>query len=75
MKDLNKASERAVIGSFHLRREGTGGKLARLQVIGNTFTALALSGAGLIGTGATGFIRFNIAFHNTPFRQNELFVG
>ena len=63
MKDLNKAGKRAVIGSFHLRREDTGRKLVILQVVGNTVTALALSGAGLIGTVAPGFANINLAFH------------
>jgi hypothetical protein len=32
-------------------------------VIGEAFTALALSGAGLVGAGALGFIDLNLAFH------------
>jgi len=33
-------------------------------VIGNAFTALALSGTGLVGAGAVGFSDFNLTFHN-----------
>jgi len=32
-------------------------------VVGNTFTAFALSRTWLIGAGAFGFIDFNLAFH------------
>jgi len=64
LKDLNKTGKGAVVGLLYFRGKHTTGKLIILQVIGNTFTALALSGAGLIGTGTFGFIVFNLAFHN-----------
>jgi hypothetical protein len=64
LKDLNKTGKGAVVGLFHLGWKYTAGKLVILQVIGNTLTALALSGAGLIGTRAFVFIVFNLAFHS-----------
>jgi len=67
LKDVNKPGKGAVVGLFHLRGKYTAGKLVILQVIGNAFTALALSGAGLIGTRALGFIVFNLAFHSDLF--------
>ena len=63
MKDLNKPGKGAVVGLFYLRGKYTAGKFVILQVIGNAFTALALSGAGLIGTRAFVFIVFYLAFH------------
>jgi len=62
-KDLHKFSKRAVIGLLHLGGKDTGRKLVKLQVVSNTLTALALSGAGLIGAGAFSFINFNLALH------------
>jgi hypothetical protein len=73
LKDLDKAGKRAVISPFYVWREDTGGKLIILQVVGNTVTALALSGAGFIGAVALGFVGINLAFHKKPFRQNKLF--
>ena len=63
MKDLNKPGKGAVIGLFYLRGKYAAGKLVILQVIGNAFTAFALSGTGLISTGAFGFSDFNLTFH------------
>jgi len=63
LKGLNKTGEGAVIAPFHFWSEDAGRKLVKLQVIDNALTALALSGARLIGTGAFGFIDFNLAFH------------
>jgi len=63
LKDLNKTGKGTVVGLFHLGWKYTAGKLIILQVIGNAFTALALSGAGLISTRALVFIVFNLTFH------------
>jgi len=65
-KDLNKPSKRAVIGLLHLRGKDTGRKLVILQVVSDTLAALTLSGAGLIGAVALGFIDLNLAFHWNP---------
>jgi hypothetical protein len=73
LKDLDKAGKRAVISPFYVGREDTGGKLIIFQVVGNAVTALALSGAGFIGTVAPGFIRFNITLHKQSFREKKLF--
>jgi len=62
-EDLDKLGEGAVVGLLHLRWEHAGGKLIELQMVGDAITALAFSGARLIGAGAFGFINFNLAFH------------
>jgi len=62
LKDVNKTGKGAVVGLFYLGWKYTAGKLIILQVIGNAFTALALSGAGLIGADAFAFIVFNLTF-------------
>jgi hypothetical protein len=62
-EDLDKPGERAVVGLLHLRREDAGGKLIRLQVVGDALAALAFSGARLISARAFGFININLAFH------------
>ena len=74
-EDLDKPGKRAVIGLFHLWREDTARKLIRIQVISDTLTALAFSGAGLIGTGAFCFIDFNLAFHGKLPLQIDYFWG
>ena len=71
MKDLSKPGDRAVIGLFHFRRKETAGKLVTLQVIGKALTALALSGAGFIGTGAFGFINFYLTLHSYLINMNN----
>jgi len=63
VKSFRKPGKGTVIGFLYLGREDTAGQLVTLQVIGDTFTALALPGAGLIGAGAFGFIGLNVAFH------------
>jgi hypothetical protein len=64
----HKAGKGAVKGPLHIVGKDTGGKLIKIQVIGNTLTALALPGTGLIGAIADGFIGFNLAFHSLlPF--------
>ena len=63
MEHFNKPPKRAVIGLLYLRGEDTGRKLIILKVIGYTVTAFALSGTGLIGAGAFGFIDINLALH------------
>jgi len=63
LKYLHKPAERAVVGLLYFRRERTAGKLVRLKVIGNTFTAPALSGAGFIGAWAFSLVFFNLTFH------------
>ena len=45
------------------RRKHAAGKLVGLKVIGNTFTALALSGARLIGAEALDLVNFNLTLH------------
>jgi len=62
-EDLDKLGKRAVVGLLHLRWEHAGGKLVELEMVGDALTALAFSGARLIGAGAFGFIDFNLAFH------------
>jgi hypothetical protein len=62
-KALNETGDGAVIGFLYLRREATSGKFSTFQVMGQAFTAPALSGAWLIGTGASPSSSFNIAFH------------
>jgi len=62
-EDLNKLGYRAVVGLLHLPGKYAARKLIKFQVVGDAITALALSGAGLIGTGAFCFIDFNLAFH------------
>ncbi len=62
-EDLDKPGERAVVGLLHLGWEHAGGKLIELQMVGDALTALAFSGAWLIGARAFGFIVFNLAFH------------
>jgi hypothetical protein len=61
--ELGKPGKRAVVGLLHLRWEHAGGKLVKLQVVGNAVTALAFSGARLVGAGAFSFININLAFH------------
>ena len=63
MVNADKAGKGAVIAFLHLRREAAGGQLVRLEVIADTITALALSGAGLIGAVAACLDGLNIAFH------------
>ena len=60
---MNKPGKGTVVGPFHLSRETTGRKLVRLEVIGDTLTALASPGTGFIGAAATGFIDINLALH------------
>ncbi len=62
-EDFNKPGKGAVVGLFHLWGEDTGREFIILQVVGDAFTAFALSGAGLVGTGALCLIDFNLAFH------------
>jgi len=64
LDDLREAGKGAVIGSFYLGGKDTGREFIILQVIGNALTAFTLSGAGLIGAVAVGFVSFNIAFHD-----------
>lgn len=62
-EDLDKLGKRAVVGLLHLRREHASGKLIKLQMVGDAITALAFSGARLIGAGAFGFVDLNLTFH------------
>jgi hypothetical protein len=71
LKDVNKTGKGAVVGLFYLGWKYTAGKLIILQVVGNAFTALALSGAGLIGADAFAFIVFNLTFH-IKFLQSHI---
>jgi hypothetical protein len=61
--ELSEAGEGAVVGLFYVEREDAGGQLVVFKVVGDTFTALALARAGLIGAGAISFVGFDIAFH------------
>jgi hypothetical protein len=63
-KILGKPGDGAVIGLLQFRRKYATGKLIKGQVVRDTFTTLALSGARLIGAGAPGFISFNVTFHH-----------
>jgi len=62
-EDLDKPGKGTVVGLLHIGGEDTARKLVGLQMIGNAITALAFSGARLIGARAFGFIGFNLAFH------------
>jgi hypothetical protein len=63
-EDLDKPGKGAVEGLLHLRWEHASGKFVELQMVGTAVTALAFSGARLIGAGAFGFVDFNLAFHS-----------
>jgi hypothetical protein len=60
---LGKPGKGAVKGLFYIIGEDAGRQLVKLQMIGDAFTALALSGARFIGAVALQLIGFNIAFH------------
>jgi len=60
---LGEPDKRAVEGLFYFHRENAGGQLVKLKMIGNAFTALALSGARFIGAVVGFHIGFNLAFH------------
>jgi len=62
-EDLDEPGKGAVVGLLHLRWEHASGKLIELQMVSDALTALAFSGARLIGARAFGFIVFNLAFH------------
>ena len=58
LSGIYEFGNRAVEGLLHLRGKDAGGELFGLEVVGDTLTAFALPGAGLIRTGAFGFIGF-----------------
>jgi hypothetical protein len=61
---LGEAGEGAVEGLLYIIRENAGGQFVILEVVGDALTALTLSGTRLVGAVASGFISFDIAFHN-----------
>jgi hypothetical protein len=71
--ELSEAGEGAVVGLFYVEREDAGGQLVVFKVVGDTFTALALARAGLIGAGAISFVGFDVAFHglNSNLRDSS----
>jgi hypothetical protein len=60
---LREALERTVKGPFDFRREGASRQFFHLQVVLDTFAALALAAARLISAIAFSFIGFQVAIH------------
>jgi hypothetical protein len=55
-EDLDEPGKGAVKGLLYLGGKDAAGKLVELEVEGNALAALALSGAGLVGTGTFRFV-------------------
>ena len=70
---LGEGLEAAVVGSFDIVGEATGGQLLGRQVIAYTLTAYSFSGAAGIRAVAVLKVLFFVAFHIRigPFRKNR----
>jgi hypothetical protein len=61
---LNETGDGTVVSTLYLPRETAGRQFIRFQMISQTLTALALTGARLVSAITPCLVRFQITFHS-----------